>query len=325
MSHRFLRRARRLLAGWAILATFFAAGPRHPARADDKAAAAPASAAELAGTWQYAEDRTPPEHKRDPRERGPLGASFKVSLEEKAVVVEQTMRGALRPSRVAHDGSEDVRQEGASTRKTSGRIERGALSILEVTTTERSGAVSTHTVEYTLTPVKEGILVWRRIAGTPPIERTALYRRASDVAAPKAAKGDLKQLAWLEGRFTAAVGGEKPSESEEHWGPAGGGAMLGTARTVTSGKMTSFEFLRIVERDGGLVYVAQPGGGPAVEFVLTELTATRALFENPQHDYPKRIVYEHLPAAQGGKDGLRTEISDAGGSRAMSATYERAR
>jgi len=29
--------------------------------------------------------------------------------------------------------------------------------------------------------------------------------------------------------------------------------------------------------------------------VLTELSPTRAVFDNPRHDYPKRIVYE-LPA-----------------------------
>ena len=55
------------------------------------------------------------------------------------------------------------------------------------------------------------------------------------------------------------------------------------SRTVnTSGKLVAFEYLRIVERDGGLVYIAQPGGK----------TATRAVFDNPRHDYPKRIVYE---------------------------------
>ena len=65
------------------------------------------------------------------------------------------------------------------------------------------------------------------------------------------------------------------------------------SRTVnTSGKMVAFEYLRIVERDGGLVYIAQPGGKTATEFVLTEWTASRAVFDNPRHDYPKRIVYE---------------------------------
>lgn len=56
--------------------------------------------------------------------------------------------------------------------------------------------------------------------------------------------------------------------------------------------MFAFEFLRIVERDGGLVYVAQPNGAAPTEFVLTEFSAKRAVFENPRHDYPKRIAYE---------------------------------
>ncbi|HMS18149.1 MAG TPA: DUF6265 family protein, partial [Planctomycetota bacterium] len=30
----------------------------------------------------------------------------------------------------------------------------------------------------------------------------------------------------------------------------------------------------------------------ATEFVLTELHSSRAVFDNPRHDYPKRIVYE---------------------------------
>ena len=55
--------------------------------------------------------------------------------------------------------------------------------------------------------------------------------------------------------------------------------------------MIAFEYLRIVERDGGLVYVAQPGGRPPTEFVLTELDRNRAVFVNPRHDYPQRIMY----------------------------------
>ena len=45
--------------------------------------------------------------------------------------------------------------------------------------------------------------------------------------------------------------------------PGEGGAMLGVSRTVNKkGKTVAFEYLRIVERDGGLVYVAQPAAGP---------------------------------------------------------------
>src|SRR5690606_24756649 len=76
------------------------------------------------------------------------------------------------------------------------------------------------------------------------------------------------------------------------WSPPLGGAMLGVSRTVSRGRMTAFEYLRIIERDSGLVYIAQPGGGAPTEFVLTELSTARAVFDNPRHDYPQRIVYE---------------------------------
>jgi len=68
--------------------------------------------------------------------------------------------------------------------------------------------------------------------------------------------------------------------------------MVGTSRTVARGRMAAFEYLRIVERDGGLIYVAQPGGASTTEFVATELSTTRVVFDNPRHDYPKRIAYE---------------------------------
>ena len=97
------------------------------------------------------------------------------------------------------------------------------------------------------------------------------------------------------GGVAGAWGGKRSSGSsiEGRWSPPLGGAMLASSRTVnTSGKLVAFEYLRVVERDGGLVYIAQPGGKTATEFVLTELTKTRAVFENPRHDYPKRIAYQ---------------------------------
>jgi hypothetical protein len=68
--------------------------------------------------------------------------------------------------------------------------------------------------------------------------------------------------------------------------------MLGVSRSVSRDTMFAFEYLRIFERDGGLVYVAQPGGRSPTEFVLTELDEARAVFANPRHDFPQRIVYE---------------------------------
>jgi hypothetical protein len=103
-----------------------------------------------------------------------------------------------------------------------------------------------------------------------------------------AVRGTLRQLAWLAGTWTGSGG---PVTFEERWTPAAGGAMLAVSRTLKGDRMVAFEYLRIVERDGGLVYIAQPNGSPPTEFTLTAITADSATFENPKHDFPKMIRY----------------------------------
>lgn len=96
--------------------------------------------------------------------------------------------------------------------------------------------------------------------------------------------------------------------------------MLATARTVSNDKMVAFEYLRIVERDGGLVYIAQPGGGSPTEFVLSKLEGKRAQFENLRHDYPQRISYDL--SEQG---VLTATISLADGSKSQRFEFKRER
>ena len=68
--------------------------------------------------------------------------------------------------------------------------------------------------------------------------------------------------------------------------------MLSISRTIRGGAMTAFEFLCIVERNGGLVYSAMPNGRqPATDFTLTKIEASSLTFENPAHDFPKMIRY----------------------------------
>ncbi|MBM4113967.1 MAG: hypothetical protein FJ253_11470 [Phycisphaerae bacterium] len=140
-------------------------------------------------------------------------------------------------------------------------------------------------------PTPDGLLA--TIAVDPPAGSLSigLHRHAEDIAMPPLAKAVIGDLAWLAGDW---VGTRRSGSSiEERWSPPRGGALLAVSRTVNaSGKMVGFEYLRILERDGGPVYVAQPGGKTATEFVLTEFSASRAVFDNPRHDYPKRIVYE---------------------------------
>ena len=118
------------------------------------------------------------------------------------------------------------------------------------------------------------------------------------------ARGTVSQLAWLAGTWR---GGDGPVSFEERWTPPAGGAMLAVSRTLKGDRMVAFEFLRIVERDGRLIYIAQPNGRPPTEFTLTAITPDSVTFENPTHDFPKMIRYTKRP------DGaLEARVSDGG-------------
>ena len=122
---------------------------------------------------------------------------------------------------------------------------------------------------------------------------------------PRAA---IRQLAWMEGTWVSTSGSRTV---EERWTDTTGGTMLAVSRTVNGERLVEFEFLRVVERDGTLIYVAQPNGHPPVEFPLTRLEGESVTFENPQHDFPKMIRYAKradgsLEASIGGEAGQRT-------------------
>jgi hypothetical protein len=121
---------------------------------------------------------------------------------------------------------------------------------------------------------------------------------------PTAAPATLAQVAWLAAAWAGSSG---PLTFEERWTPAAGGAMLAVARTMRGDRMVAFEFLRIVEREGTLVYIAQPNGQPPTAFTLTTLTPDSVTFENPAHDFPKMIRYTLR------SDGsLEARVSDGG-------------
>jgi hypothetical protein len=101
---------------------------------------------------------------------------------------------------------------------------------------------------------------------------------------------DLAKLQWLAGSWLSQSGA---TSSEEHWTEPAGGTMLGMNRTIVHGKTVFFEYLRIEKRADAIVYLASPKGQhPPTPFKLAECTQNQATFENPQHDFPQRIIYE---------------------------------
>ena len=68
--------------------------------------------------------------------------------------------------------------------------------------------------------------------------------------------------------------------------------MLGTGQTIRNGRTTGFEFLRIEKRGEKIFYVARPAKAKSeTSFELTSYKENNAVFENPTHDFPKKISY----------------------------------
>lgn len=106
---------------------------------------------------------------------------------------------------------------------------------------------------------------------------------------PTATAFKIEDLSWLSGDWETASG---RVQTDEHWSPVAGGSMIGMSRTVAGGKTVFFEFLRIETRSDGIYYVAHPKArNPGTEFKLVRLNSSEAVFENPQHDFPKRLIY----------------------------------
>ncbi|HYC59422.1 MAG TPA: DUF6265 family protein [Thermoanaerobaculia bacterium] len=107
------------------------------------------------------------------------------------------------------------------------------------------------------------------------------------LALPLCAETKLAELSWLTGEWAATIDG---LEMEEIWSTPRGGVLIGMHRDISK-KRTSFEFMRIAETADGITFFGQPGGKPAVPFRLTQSSAQRVVFANPEHDFPKRVIY----------------------------------
>jgi len=252
----------------------------------------------LGGEWIFVEDRT----EGQPLERlgPPMASKFSMRVEAAGDAVILNGHGSgHRDVRIALDGSlTEVVEQSKRVVRYRGSWRDGTFEY-EVDFGREPGKPGIGVIRRRFQFTSEGLIV--RVAVDPPAggggsESVGLYCQAEDIPLPTPAMGAVADVAWIAGAWVGTR--SSGSTIEERWSPPLGGAMLAVSRTVnTSGKMVAFEYLRIVEREGGLVYAAQPGGAPKTEFVLTEFGPTaaggkRAVFDNPRHDYPKRIVYE---------------------------------
>ncbi|ALS98158.1 DUF6265 family protein [Lacimicrobium alkaliphilum] len=125
----------------------------------------------------------------------------------------------------------------------------------------------------------------------------------------------LEDLNWMSGYWVSSEGG---ATLEELWMPASGGMMVGLNRSVYANGRSAFEYLRIAESDSSIVYLASPGGSVPVPFILKEVTDSKAVFENLEHDFPQRIIY----SVSG--DQLTARIEDESGAKGQQWIWRKA-
>jgi hypothetical protein len=127
----------------------------------------------------------------------------------------------------------------------------------------------------------------------------------------------LSRLQWLAGTFRTPDG---EVTTEEMWTEPGGGTMFGVSRSFSGDRLVAYEWLHIEARGDAVVYIAHPSGRmPGTEFTLrTGDPEGTCVFENPDHDFPTRVVYERI-------DATRVRARAENDERALVFDFERAR
>jgi hypothetical protein len=99
----------------------------------------------------------------------------------------------------------------------------------------------------------------------------------------------VEQLRWMEGCWEFTVG---ERTVEEQWMAPRGGTMMGMSRTVRGDRTVAWEIVLLREDSAGAIsYHAFPSGQPAAVFPAAEVSDSHAVFANPKHDFPQRIIY----------------------------------
>lgn len=124
----------------------------------------------------------------------------------------------------------------------------------------------------------------------------ALTAAMPDVAQAQQPERPLAALSFMAACWRGDAGVDR--SIEEQWTAADSDVMLATTRYLddNTGRSRGWEFSRIVADSAGIVLVPAPMGDARGRFRLTSSRPNEATFEDPSHDFPKRIAYRRADA-----------------------------
>lgn len=103
---------------------------------------------------------------------------------------------------------------------------------------------------------------------------------------------DLKTLDWMLGQWLAD---NVPILTLEQWHKVSDDTFEGSTKTrdVIKEELLSTESIRLVTMNNEVFYIAKVDeNSMPIAFKLVECRQSYARFENPEHDFPKQIVYQ---------------------------------
>jgi len=98
--------------------------------------------------------------------------------------------------------------------------------------------------------------------------------------------------------------------------PERGGTMLGMSRTSRGDVMREHEFVLLRAAGSGLEYHVIAGAQPEIVFRAARATGNEVIFENLEHDFPKRIGYRLVSS-----DSLEAWVDGGPGEREKRISY----
>jgi len=109
----------------------------------------------------------------------------------------------------------------------------------------------------------------------------------------------IADLTFAQSSFPGFLQGTWKMENKEiyeRWDKLNESSLKGFSYKLNDGEITISEYLDIAETNNEITYTAtvlNQNGGKGVSFKLTK-TDSALTFENPDHDFPKKIVYQKL-------------------------------
>ncbi len=102
----------------------------------------------------------------------------------------------------------------------------------------------------------------------------------------------LNDFKWFLGKWKGTMQG---MDVRETWTMENETSFNGDGFVMSDMDTIFHESTKLQVQNGNIFYIANVPGNPApVSFKLTFYENHKAIFENPEHDFPKKIIYTHV-------------------------------